>query len=292
MLKKIFKVIGIVLGVLVLLVAGFYTKVYLSTESRLNTVYSVTAQEITFNPNDSALLAEGQRMMTTKGCNDCHGADLGGKVFIDDPALGLLVARNLTKGKGGLPSDHNTTDWVLALKHGIRKDGKPLLFMPSHEYTLLTEQDMTAIIAYCSQLPNVDRELPANDLGPVARVLTDLGKLPLIPAEMIDHNRALVKEVTPEVSIAYGKYLSIACQGCHRENMKGGEPVAPGFPVVADISSTGHAGKWTDDQFMETLRTGKTPEGKVLKPNEMPWTMTKAYSDVELKALHLYLKSL
>jgi mono/diheme cytochrome c family protein len=292
MLKKIFKVIGIVLGVIVLLVGAFYTKVYFSTESRINTVYNVTPQQITFDPSDTALLAAGERMMTTKGCNDCHGADLGGKIFIDDPALGLLVARNLTKGKGGLPADHSTTDWVLALKHGIRRDGKPLLFMPAHEYTLLSEQDMTAIIAYCSQLPNVDRELPAHHLGPVGRILTDLGKLPLLPAEMIDHNRKLVKEVKPEVTIAYGKYLSIACQGCHRENMKGGEPVAPGFPVVADISSTGNPGKWTDDQFMNTLRSGKTPEGKTLKASEMPWTMTKAYSDVELKALHLYLNSL
>jgi hypothetical protein len=40
------------------------------------------------------------------------------------------------------------------------------------------------------------------------------------------------------------------------------------------------------------LRTGTTPEGKALKSSEMPWTMTKAYSDNELKALHLYLNSL
>jgi mono/diheme cytochrome c family protein len=178
------------------------------------------------------------------------------------------------------------------LKHGIRKDGKPLLFMPAHEYTLLSEQDMAAIIAYCSQIPKVDRELPQQHVGPVARILTELGKFPLLPAEMIDHNRTLVKEVKPEVTIAYGKYLSIACQGCHRPDMKGGDPVAPGFPVVADISASGHPGQWTDDQFIETLRTGKTPEGKTLKPSEMPWTMTKAYSDVELKALHLYLNSL
>jgi hypothetical protein len=74
--------------------------------------------------------------------------------------------------------------------------------------------------------------------------------------------------------------------------MKGGEPIAPGFPVVADISSSGKPAQWTEAQFIETLRTGKTPEGKILKPEEMPWTMTKAYTEVELKALHLYLKSI
>ena len=157
---------------------------------------------------------------------------------------------------------------------------------------MLSKGDMKAIIAYCMQVPPVDNTLPESSVGPLARVLTDFGKLPLLPAEMIDHSRTLVADVKAEVSLEYGKYLSTACQGCHRENMKGGDPIAPGFPFVADISSTGNPAKWTDEQFIETLRTGHTPEGKQLNPSEMPWTMTKAYSDVELKALHLYLKSI
>lgn len=291
MLKKILKVVGLVLGAIVLVAVAFYLKVYISTENRINKVYTITPEELVIEP-DSAMIDYGARLVTTKGCNDCHGQDLGGKVFIDDAALGFVVAKNLTKGMGGLPADNAVSDWVLALKHGIRRDGKPLLIMPAHEFTLLNEGDMKAIIAYCRQVPAVDRVLPSSSIGPLARVLTDLGKITLLPAEVIDHSRKLEVGIKPEVSKAYGKYLSNACQGCHRENMKGGEPIAPGFPVVADISSTGHPGKWTSEQFMQTLRTGRTPEGKELKPSEMPWTMTKAYTDVELQALHLYLKSI
>lgn len=291
MVKKILKVTGIVLGIIVTVIAGYYTKVYISTEKRLHRKYAVNPQPISLS-TDSAALALGARLVKAKGCTECHGADLGGKIFIDDAALGLLSAANLTTGKGGRPSDYGTEGWILALKHGIRKDRTPLLFMPSHEFTLLSEQDMGAIISYCSTLPAVDRELPQSDLGPLAKVLSDLGKLPLFPAEMIDHSRNLVKEVKAEISIGYGKYLSTSCQGCHRETMKGGEPVAPGFPVVADISSTGNPGKWTDEQFIQTLRTGVTPEGKKLKPEEMPWPMAGEFNDLELKALHLYLNSL
>lgn len=291
MVKKILKVAGIVFGLVVVIIAGYYTKVYISTEKRIHRKYAVDVQPIALN-TDSAQLELGARLIKAKGCTECHGSDLGGKVFVDDPALGLLIAANLTKGKGGRPADYNTEDWVLALKHGLRRDRTPLLFMPSHEFTLLSEQDMGAIIAYCSALPNVDRELPKNNLGPLAKILSDLGKLPLFPAEMIDHSRKLVKEVKAEISVAYGKYLSTSCLGCHRENMKGGEPVAPGFPVVADISTTGNPGKWTDEQFIQTLRTGVTPEGKALKPEEMPWPMAKEFTDLELKALHLYLNSL
>jgi mono/diheme cytochrome c family protein len=291
MFKKTLKITGVVLGVVVCLFAAFYLKAHVSTESRIHQVYAVVPQQLTPS-SDSAILAYGKRLITTKGCNDCHGADLGGKIFIDDPALGLIVARNLTRGKGGLPEDFEVSDWVLALKHGIRKTGLPLLVMPADEYTHLTEKDMTAIISYCSQVPAVDRELPPSGVGPLARVLTELGKLPLLPVEKIDHSRKLTVDLKAEVSIEYGKYLSNACQGCHREHMKGGEPIAPGFPVVADISSTGNPGKWTAEQFMQTLRTGHTPEGKALKASEMPWTMTRAYTDIELKALHLYLQSI
>jgi len=291
MVKKILKATGIILGVIVMIIAAYYTKVYISTENRLHKKYNVQLQPIDIK-TDSAEIAYGARLIKTKGCSDCHGQDLGGKVFVDDAALGLLIASNLTKGKGGRPADYNTEDWVLALKHGLRRDHTPLIFMPAHEFTLLTEQDMGAIIAFCSTLPKIDRELPKTELGPLARVLADLGKLPLFPAEMIDHTRRLVKEVRAEISIEYGKYLSISCEGCHKKTMKGGEPVAPGYPVVADISSTGHAGKWTDEQFIQTLRTGTTPEGKTLKPSEMPWTMAKEFTDLELKALHLYLNSL
>jgi cytochrome c553 len=291
MLKKILKISGIALGSIVLLAAVFYAKVCISVGNRLDKTYTLTPQAVHV-PTDSTSYALGGRLIKAKGCTDCHSSDMGGKVFIDDPALGFIVARNLTKGKGGLPLDFATSDWVLALKHGLDRDHKPLMIMPAHEYTHLSEQDMAAIIAYCSQLPNVDRELPESSVGPLGKVLTDLGKLPLIPAEMIDHDKTLVKEIVPAISVSYGQYIATACEGCHRKDMKGGDPIAPGFPVVADISSSGHPANWTDDQFIQTLRTGTTPEGKVLDPKDMPWTMTKEFTDIELKALHLYLKSI
>lgn len=290
MIKKVLKIAGIIVGIVVLVAAGYYLKASSSVQERMEQNYTVELEHLDI-PTDTATLAYGKRLITTKGCDDCHGADLGGKVFIEDPGLGLIIASNLTKGKGGLPADFDGDDWLMALKHGLR-DGKPLIFMPSHEYAHLSQEDMSAIIAYCSQIEPVDRELPNTEIGPIARILTDLGKFPLLPAEMINHSGKLKRNVKAEVSAEYGKYLSIACQGCHRENMKGGDPVGPGFPDVADISSTGNPGKWTTEQFVNTLRTGNTPEGKILNPKDMPWTMTKAYTDLELHALHLYLRSL
>jgi cytochrome c553 len=291
MLKKILKGLFIFIGVIAILAGGFYLKVYISTQNRLNKVYAVTPQSMVISP-DSVMLAKGKRLSVVKGCVECHGNDLGGKIIHEDFMLGRLVSSNLTKGEGGLPKDYSVTDWILALKHGIRQDGKPLVFMPSHEFYLLSEEDMKSIIAYCATVPPVDSSLPTLELGPLARILSDVGSFPLVPAEMIDHRHNLVKNVKEEVSVEFGKYLSTSCQGCHKETMKGGEALAPGLPVVADISSTGNPGRWTEEEFIQTLRTGVTPEGKVLNPAEMPWPMAKELTETELKALFKYLNSI
>ncbi|MEJ0031005.1 MAG: hypothetical protein WDO15_11790 [Bacteroidota bacterium] len=101
-IKKILKVIGIIITSLLVVIAGFYLKAYINTEERRTKKYSVEIEKIEFKA-DSALIAEGERLTAIKGCRDCHGADLGGKMFTDDPLMGTLAAKNLTTGDGGLP---------------------------------------------------------------------------------------------------------------------------------------------------------------------------------------------
>lgn len=291
LLKKIIKVTAIIFGVLIAFIAGYYMKAYFSTEDRIHKKYSVNIERLDIQA-DSAMIAEGERLSAIKGCRDCHGNDLGGKIFTDDPLMGTLAAPNLTKGIGGLPDHFNEGDWMRVLKHGIDTDSTSLWVMPSNKFAKLTEHDMRSLIAYCSQLRPIDREFAEPKLGPLGRVLTDLDEIPLLPAELIDHNEPLIREVKVEVSVAYGKYLSASCTGCHQENLRGGRALAPGQPIPADISSAGHVGKWNDEQFIATLRTGKTPEGKLLDEKYMPWPMTKSFTDLELKALKMYLNSL
>ncbi|WP_276368864.1 cytochrome c [Chryseolinea sp. H1M3-3] len=288
---KILKWIGYALLTILLLATAFYIKAYVSTENRLSKKYNYTLQPFEVK-TDSAIVAEGHRILKTKGCKSCHGEDLAGKVWLDDAMLGRIVTPNLTKGKGGLPKDYSTHDWLRSLKHGLKRDSTPLRIMPSHEISHLGEEDMNALIAYLSQLQPVDHELPETSLGVLAYVLTDLDQILLIPADSIDHSRPLTKGVSREVSVKFGEYLSANCSGCHRKNMKGGPPLAPGFPVVADISSTGNPGKWSEEQFINTLKTGTTPEGKKLKAEEMPWIAFKNYNETEMKALYLFLKSM
>jgi mono/diheme cytochrome c family protein len=288
---KILKWVGYILLTIVLLIGAFYCKARWSTENRLSKKYSFILQPFTLQ-TDSSIVAEGHRIMETKGCKSCHGQDLAGKVWLNDPMLGRIVTPNLTKGRGGLPKDYNAHDWLRSLKHGLKRDSTPLRIMPSHEISHLAEDDMNALIAYLSQLHPIDSNLPETRIGFLGYILTDLDQILMIPADSIDHTRSLTKGVTREVSFEFGEYLSANCSGCHRKNMKGGPPLAPGFPVVADITSTGNPGKWSEEQFISTLKSGVTPEGKKLNPDEMPWIAFKNYNDTELKALFLFLKNL
>ncbi len=286
MVKKIFKWLGIALGALVLILILSYTVIHFNIERRINKTYSFTPSAITI-PMDSAAIAAGHHIANIKGCTDCHGSNMAGTTMMDNFLLGRLSSRNLTKGEGGLPSGYTTSDWMRALEHGIDKNGKPLLFMPSHETTTMTKNDLACLIAYCKQLTPVNHHVPENRLGPIIRVMSFIDKMPLLSVEKIDHGKSLTEMVDTSNAIEYGKYLSVPCMGCHKPNLKGGESVAPGFPVVPNITSTGHVGGWSQEQFLHTLRTGERPNDKPLNNEYMPWKTTAKYSTKELTSLRL-----
>ena len=289
MRKKILKWTGIVLGSLVLLLLVFYGIVYVKTEAGINRVYDVKLQHLTI-PDDSVSYVAGRHMAEIRGCVGCHGANLAtGEVFADEHSpIGYIQASNITSGKGGI--QYTDEDWVRALRHGLGKDNKPLWFMPSHEICGLSNQDMAALISYVKKQPPVDRTTPPKSIKPLGRILTFVGEFPLLSAEMIDHNATYVDEVKPAIDAAYGKYLAVTCTGCHMENFNGAPARSPEQPPIPNISATGHLGQWTQADFVNVFRTGKTPEGRVLS-QYMP-VKSFTYSDDELRAIYLYLHGL
>ncbi len=84
------------------------------------------------------------------------------------------------------------------------------------------------------------------------------------------------------------------CMDCHRQNLAGG-PIPgslPGEPPAANLTSDGNLGHWTYEGFANALRTGVTPDGKVLDPSVMPWNNIRQMTDTELEAMWVYLQSL
>lgn len=270
--------------------------VYALSSYRMNRLYPVEVRSMDI-PTDLAGIERGRHLAVAIGkCVDCHGPNLAGKVFIDDPMMGRFVGSNLTSGQGGIGKIFTDTDFERALRHGVKPDGKPMLFMPAELFTYFSDQDLGAVIAYVKSVPPVDNSPPSLRVGPVSRVLFLAGKFPqLIAAELIDHKvhpTAPHPGVTPE----YGRYLAITgrCMSCHGRGLSGGQvpgtpPDPKNFPPAANLTPRG-IGTWTEKDFFTALRQGKRPDGSTLNPF-MPWMYTSQMTDDEIRALWAFLKT-
>lgn len=283
-----------VLGALVLLLLLTGLLVYGISEWRLAKRYEAPREELPI-PTDEDAVARGAYLASTVSvCVDCHGADLGGMVVVDDPGLGRIVAPNLTQGEGGLAALRDDQELARAIRYGVGPDDKALMVMPSDDYHHLTDEDLGAIVAYIRSLPPVDEALPDNTLRPLGRLLLALGQLDVFAASRIDMALRAPEALAPEVSKAYGQYLAniAGCTGCHGPGLSGGTiPGAPpDFPPAANLTPSGELGSWDFGDFRATLRTGKTPKGRALS-EQMPWKSYGKMSDQELRAIWLFVSS-
>jgi mono/diheme cytochrome c family protein len=295
-MKRVLKWAGIAGGSLVLLVVLVLGGAIGFTKSHQNRVYEFDLAPLRplSEASPEEVLEVGRRLVLVRGCADCHAADLGGEVMVEDPAVGLLAASNLTRGKGGIGGSYSDADWVRAVRHGVGPDGRALVFMPSHEFYPISDDDLAAMIAYIKSVPPVDRVHPRIRIGPVAALLHTMGKMPLLPARMIDHSAPRPMAPEPGATVEYGAYLATGCIGCHGAGYSGGRiPGAPpGMPIPTNITpdpQTG-IGSWSGEDFERLMREGVRPDGSEVDPF-MPTQFTKEFTDLELEAMWLYLRS-
>jgi cytochrome c553 len=293
-MKKWLGWLGLVATGLIGIVLVCAAAVYGFSEARYRKQWTVTPASISI-PNDSLAVARGDHIVhSLAGCVDCHGENLAGKKMIDDPAFGRVYSINLTRGKGGAASSLSDADFVRAIRHGIGPNGRALKIMPSRDYDNFSDEDLAAVIAYLKSLPAIDNEMPSSSVGPLARALMVAGKMSMLNAERIDHDRHHPASVTPAVTAPYGNYLaSVGCKGCHGPLLAGG-PIAdapPDWPPAANLTPAGELKDWSEADFRNLLRTGKRPNG--IPVNDiMPWKIVGKMTDDEIGAIWLYLKSL
>ncbi len=289
-LKRVISVVLVSVGAFGLMAAG---TVYGVSTSALTKTFDAPLRDVPV-ATDSATLARGAHLVTAVGkCVDCHSADFGGKVFIDDPALGRVSATNLTAGRGGVLAQYTDAELARAIRHGIKRDGRGALIMPSDDWITLADEDVGAIISYIRSMPAVDRELPPTELRAVGRTLLTVGQLPIIPAERIDHSITARVSMPIDSSVAYGKYMADVggCTGCHGPGLSGGKipGTPPDFKPASNLTPDG-IGRLTDTELESVLRTGRRPDGSELDAL-MPWRYTALLTPVEMRALIRYLRT-
>ncbi|MBC7841991.1 MAG: c-type cytochrome [Gemmatimonadaceae bacterium] len=276
--------VGLALGALAL------TVVYGFVEWQMRRPVTLPPQAALRVSLDSVSVARGQHLATAvAGCTGCHGEDLGGRTIVDVPLVMRLTPSNLTTGEGGMLSRYDDAALEAAVRHGVAANGRPLRFMPSHEFSDLADDHVAALIAYLRTRPPVDRRMPPTSIGPIARILAVTGKLVLIPYDRIDHARPHVARAPEGVSAEHGRYLAQGCKGCHGPQLSGGRiPGAPpDFPPARNITPTG-IGTWSDQDFVRAIRTGQRPNGAAIS-TRMPWKDYAHMTDDELLSIRRYL---
>lgn len=277
--RRILKWTAITLGSLlgiVLLAAGV---LYLRGRSVVGKTYEVAAQ-LTNIPTDSASIAHGEHIALTRGCMQCHGERLEGKVLADVRPM-VIAPPNLTRGTGGVGSQYAAVDWDRAVRYGVAPNGRALLpMMPYEFYSRLNDADMAALAAYLASRPAVDNQVSPTRLKPLGYIMFGMGGL---PREGLDRPRQII---TPGATPEYGAYIaSTTCVACHGAQLEGIEErgqVVPGLHAYGELEVGALA---------RALRTGRAVDGRQLS-EDMPWQAFRHLTDMEIAAVHAHLQGL
>ena len=315
-MKTLLKLAALLVGVIVLVGVGVYLWAGATSNDLLSRTFQThsVAFPVPFPLNEAELagaglesdegnavaleraVERGRHLVEARyACIECHGVDFSGGVMVDAFPIGTLLGPNLTTGRGSRTVDYTPADWDRIVRHGVRPDGTPGA-MPSEDYQLMSDQELSDIIAYIRSRPAVDNEVAPVSLGPLGKFLMATGGLPLSADLVESHDRDHAPfPPASEVTVAFGRHLAGVCTGCHRADFTGG-PIPAGDPSWAPARNlTPHAdglAGWGYEDFRTAMLDGERPDGTtVLAPMDLIVPYAQQMTDVELEALWLYLQS-
>lgn len=309
-MKPLFKFLGVIAILLVVVVAGAMTYV----KTMLPDVGP--APDLTVEGTPERVVRGEYLANHVMLCMDCHAVrdfskfsgpptpgtlGAGGDIFDQKFGFpGRFVARNITP--------HGVGDWTdgelyRAITTGVSKDGHAFFpVMPYKNYGKMDPEDIYAVIAYIRQLEPVMNDLPVSEPDfPFNFIINTIPQ----KAEM-------GKRPVDKSSLEYGRYMANAagCNECHTKTVKGevvGAPYAGGFEfplgggtIVRSMNITPHEtgiGNWTEEAFIARFKmyadSSYTPHQ--VKPGEfqtaMPWIMYAGMDTTDLAAIYRFLRT-
>ena len=312
-MKKLLKVFGALLLVVVIVILGGITYV----TQALPNVSTPTDLHLEMTPTRVARGAYLANHVTV--CMDCHSTrdwnkfsgpvehgtlGVGGEIF--DQAMnfpGRFVSKNITPFNLKNWSDG---DLYRTITSGMSKDGHALFpVMPYPYYNKLATEDVYSIIAYLRTLPSIESHPEASKADFPMSVI-----MHTIPDE--PHPMTLPKPTDPD----YGAYVinAAGCRECHTKMENGkavGEPFAGGFEFHFPSGSTVRSanitpdkttgiGEWDRETFIRKFKqfgdSSYVPLPIDWKEQDfqtvMPWVMYGGMSEHDLGAMYDYLHAL
>lgn len=252
-------------------------------------------------------------------CMDCHssrdwtvfagpmkpeGIGAGGERFGPEMGFpGTFYSPNITPYA---LADWTDGDLFRAITTGVNKHGGALFpLMPYLRFGSMDVEDIYDVMAYIRSLPAVPSEVPVSK--------------PDFPVNFLINTMPQKANFTtrPDTSdlVKYGAYIvnAAGCIDCHRKVDKNGKTI-PGtefgggmeFRQPAGVIRSANItpdketgiGSWTAEMLIQRFKayTDSSYQPRRLSPDElnspMPWTMYATMTDLDLKAIYTYLKSL
>ncbi|WP_324670826.1 c-type cytochrome [Hymenobacter sp. GOD-10R] len=306
-MKKFFKILGGVLGVVVLAVIGFVVWV----QARgIPTYDKPTASTVAVAATPERL--ELGRSLVLASCNDCHmnkkNNKLSGQQMLDTPKeFGSLYSANITQDK-----DHGIGNWtdgevIALLRTGIGRDGRYRIIMP--HFVHMSDEDVNSVVAFLRS----DHQWVQADATPThaqepSLLVKTLVNTVMKPTPM--PTKAVVAPA-PTDQLAYGRYLVVGryqCFECHSKSFETNNALEPeksegylgggnhlldvnGVDIVSrnltGDSGTG-IGDWNAGDFTKAVKFGMSPNG----PLHAPMPKYSTMSDGDAAAIFAYLQSI
>jgi mono/diheme cytochrome c family protein len=313
-MKKFLKLAVIVIGIIVVIIAGLlmYVKVALPGAN------VAAASDVKFEYTPERVARGKYLANNVTMCIDCHskrdyskfGAPMvpgtvgqGGELFGRDLGFpGNFYAPNITPYGIGQWTDGEV---MRAITTGVSRDGHALFpIMPYPNFGQLDKEDIYSIIAYVRSLEPIKNDVQKSVADfPVNFIINT------IPKEASFTVTPPKKEL-----VAYGKYMftAVGCNECHTPREQGkpieGKFLAGGFEfpfpdgtVVRSLNITPHKetgiGTWTEGQFVARFKqySDSTYTPHPVQNGDfktvMPWLFYTHMKEEDLKAIFAYLQT-
>ena len=304
-MKKLLKIFGRILGILLLLILIGYIYINASGIPK----YKVESFKYVVESSPESLeRGEKLAMMLCAGCHtNSEKGNLSGTWMLDAPKeFGKIYAPNITQDK-----EHGIGNWtdgeiVYLLRTGIKADGK---YAPPYMAKLpsMADEDMNAIISFLrSDHKLVAPDSQADEKGKPSFLTKFLCRVAFKP---LDLPNQYIEMPDTTNSVEWGKYLTtnFECFSCHSADFKTNDVLTPALSkgyfgggnktlnregkVVVSSNLTPDEkgiGNWSEDQFIRTLKYGQKEGEASLQYPMQPYLYL---SDAEASAIWQYLQT-
>lgn len=257
----------------------------------------------------TGLVTRGQYIVRSVAvCGHCHAADpqknpdgpLSGGYAFKNWRIGTVRASNLTSDNATGLGAWSEAEIVRAIRNGEDRDGDILApVMPYEWFHEMSDRDALSVARYLKTLPPVRNEVKNN-----TNLIYKFAKVFFLKVKSGEVTNAPTRAPVPD----YGEYLAnhvALCADCHTprgglqakpklDELFAGDASPSGFPAnpanLTPDTATG-IGKWSEADFIRTIRTGTDPGGHKLDPF-MPYQYLRRMTDDDLRAIYRYLRTL